>query len=51
MDHHVKDLGLVKQGRQRIEWAEIEMPVLRSIVNASRASGRWPVCASPPACT
>ncbi|TMJ02391.1 MAG: adenosylhomocysteinase [Bacillati bacterium ANGP1] len=31
MDHHVKDLGLVKQGRQRIEWAEIEMPVLRSI--------------------
>ena len=31
MDHHVKDLGLVKQGRQRIEWADIEMPVLRSI--------------------
>ena len=31
MDHHVKDLGLVKQGRKRIEWAEIEMPVLRSI--------------------
>jgi len=31
MEHHVKDPNLVKQGRQRIEWAEIEMPVLRSI--------------------
>src|SRR3989449_9449876 len=31
MEHHVKDPNLVKQGRQRIEWAEIGMPVLRSI--------------------
>src|SRR5690349_13586078 len=27
----VKDLGLSKNGRQRIEWAEREMPVLRLI--------------------
>ena len=31
MDHHVKDMGLVKKGRQRIEWAETEMPVLQRI--------------------
>lgn len=31
MEHHVKDLSLVKQGRLRIEWAEAEMPVLRRI--------------------
>jgi len=31
MEHHVKDLSLVRKGRQRIEWAELEMPVLRRI--------------------
>lgn len=29
--HEVKDLGLADHGRLRIEWAENEMPVLRSI--------------------
>ncbi|MBA3943153.1 MAG: adenosylhomocysteinase [Herpetosiphonaceae bacterium] len=29
--HDVKDLGLAEQGRQRIEWAAQEMPVLRQI--------------------
>ncbi|HEV8352779.1 MAG TPA: adenosylhomocysteinase [bacterium] len=31
MEHHVKDMTLVKKGRQRIEWAGAEMPVLRQI--------------------
>ncbi len=31
MEHHVKDMGLVKKGRHRIEWAETEMPVLAKI--------------------
>lgn len=31
MDHHVKDMTLVKKGRQRIEWADTEMPVLTRI--------------------
>lgn len=30
-DHDIKDIGLAKKGRLRIEWAEQEMPVLRSI--------------------
>ncbi|TCK06684.1 adenosylhomocysteinase [Phorcysia thermohydrogeniphila] len=29
MDFHVKDLSLAEQGKNRIEWAEIDMPVLR----------------------
>src|SRR4029077_13575226 len=29
--HEVKDLGLAAQGKQRIEWAEADMPVLRMI--------------------
>ncbi|MGC8826536.1 MAG: adenosylhomocysteinase [Anaerolineae bacterium] len=29
--HHVKDLSLAPLGKQRIEWAELEMPVLRLI--------------------
>ncbi|MBF0459265.1 MAG: adenosylhomocysteinase [Nitrospirae bacterium] len=29
--HDVKDIGLADQGKLRIEWAEMEMPVLRSI--------------------
>ena len=29
--HEVKDLSLADRGRQRIEWADNEMPVLRSI--------------------
>src|SRR5688500_341553 len=28
---HVKDLGLVERGMNRIEWAEAEMPVLRQV--------------------
>src|SRR5439155_1488737 len=31
MESHVKDVSLVKSGRQRIEWADTEMPVLRRI--------------------
>ena len=30
-DYDVKDLSLAEQGRNRIEWAEKEMPVLRAI--------------------
>ena len=31
MDYDVKDLSLAEKGRLRIEWAEMEMPVLRLI--------------------
>lgn len=31
MDYDVKDLGLAQQGKLRIEWAEVSMPVLRLI--------------------
>jgi adenosylhomocysteinase len=31
MDFDVKDIGLAPQGKQRIDWAEREMPVLRLI--------------------
>jgi adenosylhomocysteinase len=31
LDFDVKDIGLAEQGKQRIEWAEREMPVLRLI--------------------
>src|ERR687896_1836759 len=31
MEFDVKDISLAKQGKQRIEWAEREMPVLRLI--------------------
>ncbi len=31
MDYHVKDLSLAEAGKNRIEWAEMDMPVLRSI--------------------
>lgn len=31
MDYDVKDLGLADEGRLRIEWAERDMPVLRTI--------------------
>ncbi|MEP6569126.1 MAG: adenosylhomocysteinase [Acidobacteriota bacterium] len=31
LDYDVKDIGLAKQGKQRIDWAEREMPVLRLI--------------------
>lgn len=31
LEHEVKDLSLAPQGRQRIEWAGREMPVLRQI--------------------
>ncbi|HEV7684771.1 MAG TPA: adenosylhomocysteinase [Pyrinomonadaceae bacterium] len=31
LDYDVKDIGLAPQGKQRIDWAEREMPVLRLI--------------------
>ena len=31
MDFHVKDLKLAEEGLKRIEWAEMDMPVLRQI--------------------
>src|SRR6266576_2378168 len=31
VEYDVKDIGLAQQGKQRIEWAEREMPVLRLI--------------------
>ncbi len=31
MDYHVKDLSLAKEGSLRIEWAGMDMPVLRTI--------------------
>jgi len=31
MEHDIKDIGLTKKGRLRIEWAERNMPVLRLI--------------------
>lgn len=34
--HHVKDINLAKKGALRIEWAEKEMPVLRSITERFR---------------
>jgi len=32
MDYEIKDTGLAEGGRRRIQWAEREMPVLRSIL-------------------
>ncbi|MBI5970063.1 MAG: adenosylhomocysteinase [Deltaproteobacteria bacterium] len=31
MNHHVKDMALSRKGKKRIEWAELDMPVLRQI--------------------
>ncbi len=31
MDYHVKDIKLSGKGRKRIEWAELDMPVLRRV--------------------
>ena len=31
MDYHVKDMGLRAMGKKRIEWAELDMPVLRQV--------------------
>ncbi|SNZ11374.1 adenosylhomocysteinase [Hydrogenobacter hydrogenophilus] len=31
MEYHIKDLSLAQEGRDRIEWAERDMPVLRII--------------------
>ncbi len=31
MDYHVKDLNLSGMGKKRIEWAELDMPVLRRV--------------------
>ncbi|HWN12007.1 MAG TPA: adenosylhomocysteinase [Pyrinomonadaceae bacterium] len=37
LEFDVKDIGLAQQGKQRIEWAEREMPVLRLIRERFRA--------------
>lgn len=37
MDYHVKDLKLAPQGKLRIEWAQMEMPVLRLIAERFQA--------------
>jgi adenosylhomocysteinase len=31
MEYHIKDISLAQEGRDRVEWAERDMPVLRSI--------------------
>ena len=31
VNHHVADLGLAELGKQRIEWADRDMPVLAQI--------------------
>ncbi|HBG45488.1 MAG TPA: adenosylhomocysteinase [Deltaproteobacteria bacterium] len=31
MDFHVKNIGLSQAGKKRIEWAELDMPVLRKV--------------------
>ncbi len=31
MEHHIKDPSLAEKGKNRIEWAEMDMPVLRQI--------------------
>jgi adenosylhomocysteinase len=31
VEHDVKDLGLAAEGRRKIEWAELSMPVLRQV--------------------
>ncbi|MBI5642454.1 MAG: adenosylhomocysteinase [Deltaproteobacteria bacterium] len=31
MDYHVKDMNLSGMGKKRIEWAELDMPVLRKV--------------------
>jgi len=31
MDFHVKNMGLSQMGKKRIEWAELDMPVLRKV--------------------
>ena len=49
--YDVKDLSLADAGRRRIEWADREMPVLRSI--RERFEKEKPLPGSPPspACT
>ena len=31
MEQDIKDIGLAAEGKRRIEWAERDMPVLRSV--------------------
>ena len=51
MHYDVKDLSLAKKGKLRIEWAEMEMPVLRLI--KARFEKEKPLKGSTwrPACT
>ncbi|MBI5903722.1 MAG: adenosylhomocysteinase, partial [Deltaproteobacteria bacterium] len=41
MNHHVKDLGQSARGKKRIEWAELDMPVLRRV--KENFSGKKPL--------
>ena len=43
VEFDVKDIGLASQGKQRIEWSEREMPVLRLIRErfARRETVEW----------
>ena len=47
----VKDLGLADTGKQRIEWAEREMPVLRSIRQRFEKEKPLTGVTASPACT
>jgi adenosylhomocysteinase len=35
-DYHIKDVNLAPGGRRRMEWAEVEMPVLRGVLQRFR---------------
>jgi adenosylhomocysteinase len=35
-DYHIKDVNLAPGGRHRMEWAEVEMPVLRGVLQRFR---------------
>jgi len=39
-NYDIKNLSLADQGRQRVEWALTEMPVLRAIHDRFAQSGR-----------
>jgi len=46
IQYDIKDINLAPQGKQRIEWADREMPVLRLIrerfeAEKPHAAGRW----------
>jgi adenosylhomocysteinase len=51
VEFDVKDIGLASQGKQRIEWAEREMPVLRLIRERFGEENRLTAQSSLPALT